>query len=315
MSASAVMTATNAESRRRPFRLAVALIAVTIVTILKGAMTTSTGSGLAFLDWPLSDGHLMPERSYTTLPGFFEHFHRLAGATAGALSLSLALWLHLGRRDGTRIADAAARRTAWLGLCLIVVQGVIGGVGVLRGLPAVTSVTHGTLAQLTLATFACAAYQLSDRHARTEAVTSVPAGSGRRVAVFAVAILVAQTVIGALARHTNSPQALWTHVANAFVVFVVVVIAAAFAVGRLGSVPGIRGLAQSLVSLLILQIAAGFVALVVRNSAGKTPENIASLGTAALISAHVLVGALLTVLTATLAAHVFRATRSPRDRA
>jgi cytochrome c oxidase assembly protein subunit 15 len=309
MTVSAVMPATENPARRGPFRLALALIAVTVVTILKGAMTTSTGSGLAFADWPLSDGQLMPERSYTTLPGFFEHFHRLAGATAGLLSLSLALWLHLGQR----LAGAGARRTAWFGLLLITVQGVVGGVGVLEGLPAATSVTHGTLAQLTLATFAWLCFLLSERCAATPRIGTVPPGSGRKLALLGLAVLVAQTVIGALARHTNSPHALWTHVGNAFVVFVVVVIVTAFAVGRLGAAPGIRGLAQALVLLLILQVAAGFVALLVRNSAGKTPENVANLGTAALISGHVLLGAILTLLMATLAAHVFRATRAAGD--
>jgi hypothetical protein len=62
---------------------------------------------------------------------------------------------------------------------------------------------------------------------------------------------------------------------------------------------------------MLLQIVLGFIALLVRNAAGKTPENVANLGTATLISFHVLLGAILTVLAATLAAHVFRATRAP----
>lgn len=306
MSSSLATTLPAAGSHRGPLRLAIALLVVTTITILKGAMTTSTGSGLAFLDWPLSDGQLMPERSYTTLPGFFEHFHRVFGALAGLLSLSLWSWLQFGGRG-----DAGSRRTALAGLLLIVVQGVVGGVGVLKSLPTVTSVTHGTLAQLTLATFACLAYQLSERHRATRPVASVAPGSGRRLVLLALGVLVVQTVVGALARHTNSPHALWTHVGNALVVFLVATIATAFAVGRLGETPGIKGLARAIVTLLIVQIALGFVALAIRNAAGKTPENVANLGTALVISVHVLIGALLTVLVATLAAHVFRATRRP----
>jgi heme A synthase len=291
-------------SLRGPFRLAVAMLVVTTITILKGAMTTSTGSGMAFADWPLSDGQLMPERSYQTLPGFFEHFHRLAGATAGALSLALTLWL-----QSKRLGSPAVRKTAWFGLVLIIIQGVVGGVGVLKNLPTVTSVTHGTLAQLTLATFAWVAYQLSDRYRQTPPNRAVPVGSGRTMAIAGIVILVLQTIVGAIARHTNNAHALWTHVGNAFFVFVLVTIVTAFAVGRLGDTPGIKGLSRVLMTLLIGQIALGFVALVIRNSAGKTPENVANLGTAAVISVHVLLGALLTVLAATLAAHVFRATR------
>ena len=35
-------------------------------------------------------------------------------------------------------------------------------------------------------------------------------------------ILVLQTIVGAIARHTNNAHALWTHVGNAFFVFVLV---------------------------------------------------------------------------------------------
>jgi len=304
MTSSATIPAIADSDSRGPLTLALAMVVVTTVTILWGAMTTSTGSGLAFADWPLSDGEVMPERSLTTVPGFLEHFHRLFGALAGALSLSLALWLQFGRRG-----SSAARRTAWAGLILIIAQGVIGGVGVWENLPALTSVTHGTLAQVTLAIFAWSAYQLSQSHARTVPIESAPPGTGRKLAVIGATILVVQTVLGGIARHTNSAHALWTHVANAFVVFIIVVIASGFAVGRLGKIPGLRPLARWLSTLLILQIVLGFVALLIRNSAGKTPENVANLGTAAVISVHVLFGAALTVLATILCAQVFRGTR------
>lgn len=289
-----------------PFWLAIAMIAVTIVTILWGAMTTSTGSGLAFADWPLSDGELMPERSLTTVPGFLEHFHRIFGGIAGLLALTLAIWL-----QKEQLGDAKARKTAWIGGCLILTQGLFGGIGVKLQLPVFTSVVHGTLAQVTLATFAWLAYQLSARYGRTEPVAGVAPGSGRKLAMAAVIILIVQTIVGAIARHSNSGHALWTHVGNAFVVFLMATIATGFAIGRMGNTPGIRGIARAIVLLLILQIALGFVALAIRNSAGKTPENVANLGTAAVISVHVLIGALLTALMASLAAHIFRATRFP----
>lgn len=289
---------------RGPFRLAVAILVVNLFTILKGAMTTSTGSGLAYADWPLSDGQLMPASSYTTVPGFLEHFHRLFGATLGLLALALAIWL-----QATRNGTPWVRRCAWLGGCLILVQGIIGGTGVLRELPALNSATHGTLAQLVFALFAWIAYQLSTRHAATSPLAGVAPGTGRKLMLVALAAMVAQTVIGALARHTNSPHALWTHVGNSFVVFLVGAIASAFATGRLGEAPGVRGLARSIVSLLIVQIGLGFVVLAVRNPEGKRPENVEHLGRALVISVHVVIGALLTVLVALLAAHVFRATR------
>ena len=293
---------------RGPFRLAVVMLIVTTFTILWGALTTSTGSGMAYADWPLSDGQLMPESSYTELPGFFEHFHRLSASSAGLIALGLWIWLLAGGR-----ADRKAVMTSFFGGCLVLTQGIVGGTGVLNNLPAASSVTHGTLAQLILATFGWLAYQLSGRYRATAIVHEAGPGAGRKLAVFGIVIVVAQTVFGAIARHTNSPHALWTHVGNAFVVFLVMTIATAFAVGKLGRAKGIKGLAQTIVGLLILQIALGFVALAIRNEAGKQPENVDRLGAAITISVHVLLGALLTALMASLAAHVFRATRRPEQ--
>lgn len=306
MSTTAAIPAAEPASDRGPFRLALGVVIFIIPVIIMGAMTTSTGSGMAFADWPLSDGEFMPERSYTTVPGFLEHFHRVVAGMAGLFALALAIWLQIGRRG-----SAGARLTAWLGGTLIAVQGVIGGTGVLNNLPVWSSVTHGALAQIILATFAWLAYQLSDRYRRTEPVTSVPPGTGRTIATVAVVMLIMQTLIGGIARHANSAHALWTHAGNALVVFLVVVIATGYAAAKLEKVPGLPGIARWLASLLILQIVLGFIALLVRNSAGKTPENVANLGTASLITAHVLLGALLTVFATTLCAHVFRGSRRP----
>lgn len=295
-------------STRGPFQLAVGVLVVTLLTVVKGAMTTSTGSGLAFRDWPTSDGEFMPERSLHTVPGFLEHFHRLAGATVGLLSLGLALWLHFGR-----LGDRRVRTCAWLGGCLVLLQGVIGGTHVLKELPVITGVLHATFAQLTFGMFAWIAYQLTDRYRATAPITTVPAGSGRRLALLALTILVVQTVFGAVARHSNDAHALWTHVGNAFVVFLIGTIATAYAIGRLGAAPGITVVSRWIVGLLVMQIALGFVVLAIRPAAGKKPENVGNLVTAGVISVHVVIGAVLTMLVALLAAHVFRATR--RDQA
>ena len=281
------------------------MVAWTIVVILKGAMVTSTGSGMAYADWPLSDGQLMPASSLTTLAGFLEHFHRIAGAIAGLLSLTLVVDLYRRRALAT-----AGGRAAILGLALILVQGVVGGVGVLNNTPVAMSSLHGTLAQLTIATFAVTAYRLSRRYAATKAIAHPSTGAGRRMAVIAVVALVVQTIIGAIARHSGSEHALWTHVANALVVFLLVLIAAGLAAGRFAAVPGIKSLSRWLLWLLVVQLVLGFVALLIRT--GKSPENVEQLVRASLISSHVLAGSLLTVTASLLAAHVFRGTaRAP----
>jgi len=298
-----------ASSLRGPFRLAIGVLVAMSATVLKGALTTSTGSGMAYADWPLSDGQVMPESSYTTLPGFFEHFHRLAAAATGLLALALALWLQFG--FGRRV-PARTHATAWIGGSLILLQGLVGGFGVLKNTPALFSITHGTLAQLVFATFAWLAYQLTERHRTMQPVPEVAPGTGRSIAVVAVVLTVVQTVLGAIGRHTNSGHAIWTHAGHSLVVFFVATIATAIAVGKLSAAPGIRTLSRWIVVLLMTQIALGFVVLAVRNPKGKVATNVENLGTAFTVSMHVVIGAALTVLLATLAAHVFDATRSSR---
>ena len=96
MSTTTAQHLSSERSTTGPFRLAIAMLVVTTFTILLGAMTTSTGSGMAYADWPLSDGQVMPESSYTTVPGFLEHFHRLFASSTGLLALGLWLWLQFG---------------------------------------------------------------------------------------------------------------------------------------------------------------------------------------------------------------------------
>lgn len=292
---------------RGPFRLSAGLVALTVVVVLMGAMTTSTGSGLAYPDWPLSHGQWMPEEALTTPDGFLEHFHRIPAGMAVLLSLLLWGWL-LHRRDVPR----AARFAAAAGAALILAQALIGGLHVLEGLPLASAAVHGTLAQIVLALFGFTAYALSARWRATEAAPHPAAAGVHRITLVALAALIVQTVFGALARHStgHSQHALWFHVGFAFVVFLLGLVAAGASAGRLGHVPGVRGLGRALVVLLVVQVSLGFVALLVRR--GKDPENIEHLWQASLITVHVLTGALLTVTATLLAAHVRRgATRLP----
>lgn len=282
--------------------MAASLVGLLIIVVVMGAMTTSTGSGLAFADWPLSDGELMPERAYKTLAGFFEHFHRVPAGIAVLLALALSFSL--------RRAEGPARLWAFAGTVLIVVQAVIGGVGVLQGLPLLSSTVHGLLAQFTVASFAITAYLLSGRYARTVPAEDPMARVVRKWTVIAVVMVIIQALLGAIARHTTdgAEHALWTHVANAFVVFLIIIVALG-TTARLAPIPGVKNLCGLSMGVLMLQVVLGFVALLVRR--GKDPENIEYLWRASLISAHVLLGILLTVLLSLLAVHVRRGTLLP----
>src|SRR6266403_424745 len=74
-------------------RLAVATAGATLVLLFLGGLVTSTGSGLAVPDWPLSFGQVFPPMVGGVL---FEHGHRLAATVVGCLTVVLALWTVVG---------------------------------------------------------------------------------------------------------------------------------------------------------------------------------------------------------------------------
>jgi cytochrome c oxidase assembly protein subunit 15 len=123
-------------------RFAVLTAACTLALIFIGGLVTSTGSGLAVPDWPLSYGMLMPPMVGGV---FFEHGHRMAATFVGMLTTVLAVWT--ARRE-TR---AGVRRLAWAALLAVIAQGLLGGLTVKFLLPAPVSVAHACLAQ----TFFC----------------------------------------------------------------------------------------------------------------------------------------------------------------
>src|SRR5258705_3356710 len=173
-------------------RFAVLTAAATYALLFLGGLVTSTGSGLAVPDWPLSFGQVFPAMVGGVL---FEHGHRLAASTVGALTLALSVWTVVQeQRPGVRALGIAM-------FVAVVLQGVLGGVTVLYKLPLAVSVTHACLAQ----TFFCLAVAMavvtgpawgSPRARPLELGATVPA-----LAACTTAAAFGQLVLGALVRH------------------------------------------------------------------------------------------------------------------
>jgi cytochrome c oxidase assembly protein subunit 15 len=177
---------------------AVATAAATLVLIFIGGLVTSTGSGLAVPDWPLSYGMLMPPMVGGI---FYEHGHRMAATVVGLLTLILAVWTAL--RDSRR----GVRRLAWGALLAVVVQGLLGGITVLYLLPTPVSVFHACLAQA----FFCATVALAFVTSREWIQAKPPAedvAGVRGAAGLATATVFTQLVLGALMRHTGAGLAI-----------------------------------------------------------------------------------------------------------
>ena len=101
-----------------------ALVSITLL-LFAGGFTTSIKAGMAFLDWPLSNGSINPEGWLSETDKFAEHSHRLLGMQIGIIAIGLVLWTFL------REARAWVRKLAWALLGLVILQGLLGGARVL----------------------------------------------------------------------------------------------------------------------------------------------------------------------------------------
>lgn len=91
------------------------------VLVALGAFTTTIGAGMAFPDWPLSNGSVNPHGWLTEIDKFAEHSHRLSGTMMGLITIALAIWLH--RKE----QRAWLRKLGWWALGIVIVQGIVGG--------------------------------------------------------------------------------------------------------------------------------------------------------------------------------------------
>jgi len=98
-----------------------------LLPVTTGAFVTTLKAGMAFGDWPSSDGYNMLAYPWLSAARdqFVEHGHRLSGLTIGLLSwlLAMAAWF-LDRRSLTRALAIAIAAT-------VLVQGLLGGARVL----------------------------------------------------------------------------------------------------------------------------------------------------------------------------------------
>lgn len=180
-------------------RLAVVTAAATFVLLFAGGLVTSTGSGLAVPDWPLSFGQVFPPMVGGVL---FEHSHRLVASGVGCLTLVLALWITVREsRPGVRALGLVA-------LFTVVLQGVLGGVTVLYKLPLAVSVTHACLAQAFFCITVTLAVVTGKPWQRLVAWPERAPAPLPALAAATTAIVFVQLVLGSLVRHTHAGLAI-----------------------------------------------------------------------------------------------------------
>jgi cytochrome c oxidase assembly protein subunit 15 len=180
-------------------RFAIVLAGATLALIFVGGLVTSTGSGLAVPDWPLSFGRFFPPMVGGV---FYEHGHRLVAASVGLLTVlfAVAAWLVA--------APAGVRRLALVAVAVVVAQGVLGGLTVLLLLPTAISTAHACLAQAFLCLTVALAVITAPEWSGTIAVHADSRAPLATLAPIAAAATYVQLVLGAVMRHSGAGLAI-----------------------------------------------------------------------------------------------------------
>jgi heme a synthase len=205
-------------------RYAVLTACLALLPIVVGAVVTTLDAGMAFPDWPSSDGHSLFFYPWLRSAGdkFVEHGHRLAGALIGLVSIGLAglFWWKEPRGWVRGVAIAV--------LLAVIAQGLVGGGRVLLD-RRVLAMVHGSLAALVFSLMAALAVFTSRGWFAAEAkAPDFPAAPSPRVLkLLAVATALAvfgQFLLGGMLRHLG--LAMIEHVGFAFVVLALIVVTA-----------------------------------------------------------------------------------------
>lgn len=171
----------------------------TLILIFIGGLVTSTGSGLSVPDWPLSYGMFFPPMVGGV---FYEHGHRMVASGIGLMMVILLIWIMKVEKRRW------VKNVAWIGLLMVIFQGLLGGLTVLLKLPTAVSMSHGILAQTFFLLTLLLAYSQTSLRVVHE---SGPVKQDRLLAKYLIGIIFviyAQLFVGALMRHTGSGLAI-----------------------------------------------------------------------------------------------------------
>lgn len=230
-------------------RLALALCAGTLALILVGGLVTNTGAALAVPDWPTTFGHNMFLFPWSQMMGgvFYEHSHRLLGATVGLVTIALAAALWLSEPRGW---------LRWLGvaaLLAVILQGVLGGLRVLLVEDAI-AIVHGSLAQAFFGLAVCLALVTSPSWA-TAPAQAAAALLLRRLSLLTAGVAYLQIVFGAFLTHFGAR--LDGHLAGAAALAVLIPVLSVRVLRAPGGRSELVRPARALLGLLILQLLLG----------------------------------------------------------
>jgi cytochrome c oxidase assembly protein subunit 15 len=271
---------------------------VTFLLLIAGALVTSNDAGLSVPDWPTSFGSIykMPPM----IGGIkYEHTHRLIAWSVGVMTIAIAVWTWLVERR------AWMKQLAFAALGTVILQGILGGITVLKFLPPLVSTAHAMVGQ----TFFCIAVTIAlfsgqrwiEEHPPVAFDTFRP--SLIALTQLSVLALYVQLFLGGMFRHHG--MSWWPHVVNACAVAVILTWTAVRALSQYSEIREVRRPAILMLSLMVAQLCLGFAAFITRVMWGRDaaqPETPMIISTVA----HTVTGALLLATAFVLAIQVWR---------
>lgn len=272
-------------------RYAVVTATATFFLLIAGGLVTSTDSGLAVPDWPLSYGTWFPPM----VGGIrFEHGHRMIAGLIGLMIVVLAVWLW--RSEPRRWV----RRLGLAALAAVMAQALLGGLTVLWLLPPPISIAHACLGQTVFCIIVCLSLATDRRWSEPGTPRNIVPGALRGLGVSLAVLAATQLLLGAIIRHTDPRAAMFgVGIALHLVGAVALLIATSgFAVSlarRRALLPSVWAAARRLLILIGVQSALGLSVWLHR-------------GQILLRTAHVAVGALVLAQAVVLAWEVVRRT-------
>ncbi len=278
--------------RKLKFSFALATVAATVVLLAWGAFVTSIDAGLAVPDWPTTMDSLNPLNPWpewwTATPMLAEHGHRLLAMVVGLMTVSLcAVILLFDKRRFVRVAAVGA-------VILVILQGVLGGLRVVL-ISLNLAVVHACVAQLFFVLVAAIAlFNSRTWIERPKHLSAAFDDKVRGYSLFVFGAILIQIIFGALLRHPGSgldTVLAITHVTWAFVVSILVIIAAVKTIYATGDDGVMRRWALVPLVLLGFQVLLGITAyFVILDEQGMTlPSNFQVITN----SLHLVVGAFL----------------------
>jgi heme a synthase len=262
-------------------RYAIFVVCWTIILLTAGALVTSEDAALAVPDWPLSYGTITPPMVGGIV---YEHTHRLIAMGLGLLCIGLAalIW---------RTDDRPWMR--WLSVAAlggVVLQGVLGGLTVIKLLHYWLPVMHACTAQLmfallvSIAVFTSRWWTESLPQYQDQGTPSV-----HTVVTINAVVIFLQALAGAGFRHQYI--SLRPHVVGAFVVLGVVIWTAAILRRRFSQVREISRARVLLHAMVGVQILLGILAFYSRVYTADAPQPMPLMVASTVV--HTVVGAIL----------------------